>query len=103
MNAYYERTNKTAAIGNVKPLDLSFIDKIISILCAIVAFFTSAVAVKVEKAVVSTAGFVAFFGIIGGIESGSVSMLLGIILCAVISIVELFVLRSIFKKKATKQ
>ena len=103
MNAYYERTNKTAVIGNVKPLDLSFIDRIISILCAIVAFFTSAVAVKVEKAVVSTAGFVAFFGIIGGIESGNVSMLFGVAICAVISIVEFFVLRSIFKKKAAKQ
>ena len=103
MNAYYERTNRTATIENVKPLDLSFIDKIISVICAVVAFFTSAVAIKVEKATVCTAGFVAFFGIIGGIELGSISMLMGVILCAVISIVEIFVLKSLFKKKAADQ
>ena len=103
MNAYYERTNKAAAFGRVKPIDLSIGDKLISMICAIVAFFTSAIAVKVEKAIVSTAGFVAFFGIIGGIENGSISMLVGVVLCSTISIIEILVLKSLFKKKASNQ
>ena len=103
MNAYYERTNKTVAINDTKPLNINVNvgDKLIAAICAIVAIFTSAIAVKIEKAVVCTGGFVAFFGIIGGIESGNISMVIGVALCAVISLAEFFVFKSLFKKKKT--
>ena len=103
MNAYYERTNKTVAINDTKPLNINVNvgDKLIAAICAIVAIFTSAIAVKIEKAVVCTGGFVAFFGIIGGIESGNISMIIGVALCAVISLAEFFVFKSLFKKKKT--
>ena len=103
MNAYYERTNKTVAINDTKPLNINVNvgDKLIAAICAVVAIFTSAIAVKIEKAVVCTGGFVAFFGIIGGIESGNISMVIGVALCAVISLAEFFVFKSLFKKKKT--
>ena len=103
MNAYYQNP-KITRVTDIRPYpSVSAFDKLISFICAIVAALTSSVAIKVEKATVCTAGFVAFFGIIGGIELGSISMLMGVILCAVISIVEIFVLKSLFKKKAADQ
>lgn len=103
MNAYYEKTNRSVAIDNAKPLDINVNvgDRLIAAICAIVAVFTSAVAVKIEKAVLCTGGFVAFFGVIGSIESGNLSMVLGIVICAVISLLEFFVFKSMFKKKKT--
>ena len=103
MNAYYEKTNRSVAIDNAKPLNINVNvgDRLIAAICAIVAVFTSAVAVKIEKAVLCTGGFVAFFGVIGSIESGNLSMVLGIVICAVISLLEFFVFKSMFKKKKT--
>jgi hypothetical protein len=40
---------------------------------------------------------VAFFGVVGGIECGAISMLVGIIVCALISLCEYATLKSIFK------
>ena len=44
--------------------------------------------------------FVAFFGVIGGIESGALSWFFGIVLCAVISLLEYVTLKSVFKPMA---
>ncbi len=101
MNAYYERTNRTAAIDNARPINVNVNigDRLIAAICAIVAIFTSAVAVRIEKAVLCTGGFVAFFGVIGSIESGNLSMILGVVICAVISLAEFFVFKSMFRKK----
>lgn len=99
MNAYYERTNRTAVATGDRTINVNVGDKLIAAICAIVAFFTTTVAIRIEKSVVCTAGFVAFFGVIGSIESGSLSMLLGVAICAAISIAEFFILKSMFKKK----
>jgi hypothetical protein len=98
MNAYYQKTNRTIAVTNNRPLNITIGDKIISFICAVISFFTCSAAVAIEKAVFSTAGFVAFFGIIGSMESGAISMVVGILLCAAISLGEFLVLRSLVKK-----
>ena len=98
MNAYYERTNREAIADN-HSININFGDSIISIICAIVAFFTSSVAVKVEKALLATAGFVGFFGVIGSMDNGNIGMIGGILLCAVFSLVEFFIFKSMIKSK----
>ena len=98
MNAYYERTNRQA-IANNHSINTAFGDGLISFICAVVAFFTSAAAVKVEKVVLSTVCFVAFFGIIGSMESGSIGMLFGILLCSACSLVEFFIFKSMMNNK----
>ena len=97
MNAYYPRTNRTIVVTNNNPINVG--DKLISFICMIVAFFTSAIAVKIEKATVCTAAFVAFFGIIGSMESGSVGMLAGVFCCVVLSVIEFAVFKSMIKSK----
>ena len=102
MNAYFEntgyRTNtrKESAIPSHR-----FGDGFISLICAIIGILTCTAAVKIEKTALSLALFLACFGIIGAIESGAVSMLLGILACAVISLCQYATLRSLFKR-ATK-
>lgn len=98
MNAYYQRTNRTVVVTDNKPLDINIGDKLISFICAVIAFFTSTVAVAIEKATLSVLGFVAFFGVVGSIELGSISMLAGVAICSVISIAEFFILKSLIKK-----
>ena len=102
MNAYFDRTQRTAVITDDRTLNINVFDKIVAVICSIIAFFTSATAIRVEKAVSCTVGFVAFFGVIGSIESGSLAMLPGIAVCAIISLIEFFIFKSMFKKKAAK-
>lgn len=102
MNAYYEKTNRQAIADN-HSINTSFGDGLISFICTIVAFFTSAAAVKVEKTILSTVCFVAFFGVIGSMDSGSIGLASGILLCAIFSLVEFFIFKSMLKSKnATK-
>ena len=96
MNAYYQRTNRTIVVTDNNPINVG--DKLISLICTIVAFFTSAVAVKVEKAVLCTVCFVAFFGVIGSMESGNIGLLGGILLCAALTLVEFFIFKSMVKR-----
>ena len=96
MNAYYTGTRKTVVVTDNNPINVG--DKLIAMICAIIAFFTSAVAVKIEKATLCTEGFIAFFGIIGGIENGSIGMLAGVFFCIVIALVETAVFKSMFKR-----
>ena len=97
MNAYYTGTRKTVVVTDNNPINVG--DKLISMICAIIAFVTSAVAIKIEKATLCTAGFIAFFGIIGGMESESISMLAGVFFCIVIALVETAVFKSMLKGK----
>ena len=100
MNAYFEdfsnvryneqqRARESATRG--------LFDRLISFICAIVELVSCPAAIKVEKAVVIFALFIAFFGVSGGIESGSFSWLFGMLLCAAISFVEYVTLKSVFK------
>ena len=99
MNAYYQKNRRTFTATNVRPYPGTMVgDRLISIICAIVAFFTSSVAIKIEKALVCTVGFIGAFGIIGSMESGNMNMLLGLFICACISLIELAVFKSMFKK-----
>ena len=98
MNAYFEntgyRTNtrKESAIPSHR-----FGDGFISFVCAVIGMLTCTAAVKLEKTALSLVLFIAFFGIVGGIESGAISMLLGLIACGILSLCEYATLKSLFK------
>ena len=97
MNAYYQKPNRTIIVTDNNPIAAG--DKLISIICAIIAFFTCAVAVRIEKATLCTVGFVAFFGVIGSMDNGSIGMAGGALLCLAISFVEFLIFKSMAKKK----
>jgi hypothetical protein len=97
MNAYYPGTTRTIVVTDNNPINVG--DKLISFICMIVALFTSAIAVKIEKATLCTAGFVAFFGIIGSMENGNLGLLAGVFFCIVISLVEFAIFKSMLKSK----
>ncbi len=100
MNAYFENFNNATYNSNVRTHNVSdrrFGDGLISFICALVGLFTCSAAVKLEKTLVVFSLFVAFFGVIGGIESGALSMFVGILLCGGISLVEYLTLKSVFK------
>ena len=99
MNAYYQRANRTVVVTDTHPLNINIGEKIISFICAIISALTCDVAIVVEKVSLSVLCFVAFIGVIGGIDAGSISMLAGIPICAAISLTECIVLRSLMKKK----
>ena len=103
MNAYYQKNNKTTLVtdSNLFPT-ISLGDRLISFICTVVAILTSATAVKIEKASVGTALFLAFFGVIGGMESETLGTFWGLMLCAVISLAEYLVFKSMMKRKNTK-
>ena len=98
MNAYYQKTNRTIAVTDTRHLNITIGDKIISFICAIISLFTCTAAIAIEKALLSTVGFIAFFGIIGSMESGIFSMSIGVISCAAISLFEFLILKSLVKK-----
>lgn len=100
MNAYFEdfsnvRYNEHQRVREAAGRGL--FDRLISLICAIVGLVSCPAAVKVEKALAVFALFVAFFGVIGGIENGTLSWFFGMILCAAISFVEYVTLKSVFK------
>ena len=95
MNAYYNDTQ--IKNGRAIPRD-NFGDKLISLICNIVAILTCSAAIKIAKALTCTALFFMFFGVIGSMESGSTSMIFGTLVCLAISYVEFALLRSCVKK-----
>ncbi len=102
MNAYFENTGyRTNTRKESAVSSHSFGDGFISFICAIVGMLTCTAAIKLEKTALSLILFLASFGVIGAIESGAMSMLVGILICAVISLCEYATLRSLFKR-ATK-
>ena len=96
MNAYYNNTNVGIREGRARG-GIRIVDGIITLICAIVAALTSSVAVKIEKVALSTALFIAFFGLIGSMDAGNISMLFGTILCIACALLEMAVLKSIVK------
>ena len=100
MNADYQKAHRTITVADTHPLDITVGDKLISFICAIISALTSDVAIVIEKISVSALLFVAFFGVAGGIEGGSISFLAGVPICLGISLFEFFVLKSLVKKGA---
>ncbi len=99
MNAYFENVNTTGYNQNTRARECAnthFGDGLISFICAIIGLVTCPAAIKLKKTLVVFSLFVAFFGVIGGIECGTLSWLSGILLCCAISFVEYVTLKSIF-------
>ena len=102
MNAYFENAQYTSNVKREVALPSRKIgDGLISVICAIIGLLTCTAAVKLEKTAFSLVLFIAFFGVVGGIESGEISMLFGIVICAVLSLCEYATLKNLFKR-ATK-
>ncbi len=106
MNAYYENANiryndKARAHNTAAHLPC---DRLISFICAIVAMVTCPAAIAIEKTALIFSLFISFGAVVGAIEAGSVSMLLGIVICGGISLFEYALLKSLFKNaKKAKQ
>ena len=97
MNAYYENTGYRSNTGRESAIPSHrFGDGLISFICAVIGMLTCSVAIKLEKTAFCLALLIAFFGIIGAIESGAISMLLGIVICAALSLCEYTTLKSLF-------
>lgn len=99
MNAYYENTaycRNGARVSTLPPRRYG--DGFINFICAIISVLTCSAALKIEKTAISFGLFLAFFGIVGSIDSGSISMLGGILLCAVVSLLEYATLKSLVKR-----
>ena len=73
------------------------IDGLVSFIYSLIGMLTCSAAIKLEKSAFAFALLLAFFGVIGGIESGSLSWFSGILLCALISLLEYVTLNSVFK------
>lgn len=99
MNAYYQNTN----FGRTLPREHTENarktgDGLINLICSLITLLTCPVAIVMVKAVLCTVTVIAFFGVIGGIECGTISMLLGVVICAILSAVEFCLLRSMVKR-----
>ena len=95
MNAYFDNRTYSDRLSSAPSVSGARIgDRLISVICAIIAFFTCSVMVKVEKATVATALFFAFFGIVGSIDNGGIGLLGGVLLCALVTVIELITLKS---------
>lgn len=100
MNAYYQRNNKTTLVTDATLFpEITIGDKLINFICAIVAALTSAVAVKIEKAVLSSVVFIAFFGVIGSMDAGNIGLLGGLALCGICTLIEAAIFKSIIRNK----
>lgn len=101
MNAYLDNRTYHSNIKSAPSItDVRVGDKLISAICAIVAFFTCALMVKIEKATVATALFFSFFGVIGSMDNGSISLFGGLVLCLLITLVEFLTLKSMIDRRS---
>ncbi len=96
MNAYFENANVRYS-ENIRVREHDFGERFIGFVCALVGMLTCSAAVKIEKTMLVFGLFVSFIAVIGAIESGMLSMLLGILLCGGISLAEYTILKGIFK------
>lgn len=74
------------------------LDRVVSILFAIVSALTSARAIAIAKTFVVVGCLLGFVGLIGAMERGSISLLAGLLLSAPILGIEYFTLKSYCKK-----
>ncbi len=101
MNAYYQNEHITS-LGErelYRRHTVTVGDRLISFICFLAAIFTNATVVKVEKAVLSTAGVFIFFGVIGSMDCGRLGLLAGLLICGLVVLVEFFILRSIWRRR----
>lgn len=99
MNAYFDNTTYGRNIARARAIpSRKYGDGFISFICAIIGMFTCSAAVKIEKTAISLVLFVSFFGVAGGIECGAISMLVGTLVCTLISLCEYVTLKSLFKR-----
>ena len=99
MNAYYQNTNfgRTLPRENIENTR-KIGDGLIDFICSIVTLLTCPVALVMVKAALCVVTFIAFFGVVGGIDCGAISMAFGIVICLVLSLVEFLLLKSMVKK-----
>ena len=94
MNAYF--TDSKRISRHVPKINITH--GFIEFICSIVAFFTCDTVVRIIKIGVCALSFVGFFGIIGGIESGSINMISGLLIGAALSVIEFVMLGSLMSK-----
>ncbi len=99
MNAYF--TDSKRVKRHLPKINITH--GFIEFICSIVAFFTCDAVVKAIKIGVCAICFIGFFGVIGGIESDSISMIAGLFICAMLSMVEFFTLKSIMAKGESEE
>lgn len=97
MNAYYTNTNSHKTIDNYSIPRINVRHGFIEFICSLVAFFTCEAVVKVIKVCLSFVCFIGFFGVAGGMESGSISMMSGFMCCAAFTLIEAAILKSMTK------
>ena len=101
MNAYYTNTNSQKRIRNYSLPRINVKDGFIEFICSLVAFFTCEAVIKILKVCISFVCFVGFFGVAGGMEGGSISMICGFICCGAFTLIEAAILKGMVKPSAT--
>lgn len=109
MNTYY----KFNSISNIETEDkhrirrtassVHIVDRLLAFIYGIMAIIISQKALKIIKVSLSAIGFIGFFGIIGGMEKGSLGMISGLLLCALITAVEFVILKNLSGKEEKGQ
>lgn len=94
MNAYF--TDSKREKRNIPSINITH--GFIEFICSIVAFFTCDAVVRAIKIGVCAACFIGFFGVIGGLELGSINTVAGLLVCFALSMVEFFTLKSVMAK-----
>ena len=103
MNAYLDNRAYSVRVTPTPSIpEIRVGDKLISFICAVVALLTCSVMVKLEKVAVSAALFFGFFGVVGGIDNGSIGILAGVALCALLILSECLILKSLLVKNKAR-
>ena len=100
MNAYYTNTNSEKKLSSRALPKINVGHGFIEFICSLVAFFTCRAVVNIIKISLSLVCFITFFGIVGGMDSGSMSMGGGFVLCAACTLIEAAILRSMVVKNS---
>ena len=91
MNAYYNPSDiKKTTVG----------DKLIGIICAIISFIASAKTQTVAKAVCALSVLIGFFVTISRVNGGSLSIGWGILICCLLTVVEICTISSMMGEKS---
>ena len=98
MNAYYSDANSKKNLSHNAIPHINAGHGFIEFICSLVAFFTCRAVVNIFKISLSLVCFIAFFGIVGGMDSCSIGMGAGFVLCAAITLIEAAILRSMVVK-----
>ena len=99
MNAYYTNGNSVKKINTSTLPKINVKNGFIEFICSLVAFFTCRAVVNIFKATTMILCLGVFFGIVGGMDSGSIGMLKGFVCCAMCSFIEIIILRSMTKQE----